>query len=213
MLLRCRAASTPLLNIPAEIRRHRRGTRAGVKVRYERETMARSRDTAELSMSDHRQQCPSDTITSNWKFMECSVICLTETWLDGGTPDAAVTPPSFTSSLLGGLQRGLVSEMNGGYVVSQAGHQRAVGSEESCRVAAVCVPIEPWSLERSPDPGEAVTVGTGGPIWWSGPGEVMAVNAARDPGSENGLRTEAAQLSLLSPRQQIGRIDYIEPMG
>ena len=35
-------------------------------------------------------------------------------------------------------------------------------------------------------------------IWWSGPGEVTDVNVPRDPGSENGLRTEAAQLSLLN---------------
>ena len=79
-----------------------------------------------------------------------------------------------------------------------ASHRRAVGSEESGRVAAVCVPIEPGSLERSPDPGEAVTVSTGGPSWWSGPGEETAFNAARDPGSDNGQRTEAALLSLLN---------------
>ena len=73
-----------------------------------------------------------------------------------------------------------------------------MGSEESGRVAAVCVPIEPWRMERNPDPGEAVTVSTGGPSWWSGPGEETAFNAARDPGSDNGQRTEAARLSLLS---------------
>ena len=41
-----------------------------------------------------------------------------------------------------------------------ASHRRAVGSEESGRVA-VCVPVEPWSLERNPDPGVAVTVSAG----------------------------------------------------
>ena len=34
---------------------------------------------------------------NNWKFKECSAICLTETWLDEGIPDAVVTPPGFTS--------------------------------------------------------------------------------------------------------------------
>lgn len=83
---------------------------------------------------------------------------------------------------------------NEGHTISQ----RAVGNEESGRVAAVCLPIEPWSQERNSDPGEAVTVIAGGPSWWSGPGEETAVNAASDPGSDNGQIIEAARLSLLN---------------
>ena len=87
MLLRCQTASAHLLYIPAEIQRHRRGNRAGVRVRCEVETTARSLDTPGHLVGDHRQQRPSDTIASNWKFKECSAICFTETWLDEGTPD------------------------------------------------------------------------------------------------------------------------------
>ena len=34
---------------------------------------------------------------SNWKYKECSAICLTTTWLGEYTPDAAVTPPGFST--------------------------------------------------------------------------------------------------------------------
>ncbi len=103
-LLECRAhAGTPPTDIAAELRRRRRGKRAGIKTRERRQRNRRRYQPCLPSVVMGNMRSLANkldeiaTLTSSQQeYRECSLLCLTETWLKGDIPDGAVEIPGFT---------------------------------------------------------------------------------------------------------------------
>lgn len=103
-LLECRAhTGPPPTDIPAELRRRRRGKRAGAKTSDRRQrNRTRSKPCLpSVVMGNVRSLADKlDEVTtlanSPREYRECSLLCFAETRLNGDTPDRAVEIPGFT---------------------------------------------------------------------------------------------------------------------
>jgi ribosome assembly protein 1 len=97
-----RAGGAPPAGIPAELRRHRRGTRAGTKARLRRETHRRFKPCLpSIVMGNVRSLAnKTDELTAlasgQCVYRECSLLCFTETWLHRNIPDCAIELAGFT---------------------------------------------------------------------------------------------------------------------
>ena len=89
--------------IPRELKLRRRGTRAGAMVRNKKsERRWRYKPRLPSVVMGNVRSLPNKTdklsalITGQREYRECSVLCLTETWLNGKIPDCSVELAGFT---------------------------------------------------------------------------------------------------------------------
>lgn len=89
-------------DIPMEIQRYRRGCRAGVQVRILKERGRRyelilpSIVKGNVRSLVNKMDELSLLVKSQHEYLECSVMCFTESWLNENIPDCAVEPAGFT---------------------------------------------------------------------------------------------------------------------
>ena len=101
-LMMYRAGGAPPAGISVELRRHRRGTRAGTKARLRRETHRRFKPCLpSIVMGNVRSLVnKTDKLTAlascQYVYQECSLLCFTETWLHRNIPDCAIELAGFT---------------------------------------------------------------------------------------------------------------------
>ena len=88
------------IHIDTKRKKRKRGRRGGVLVRFRKRTF--KAPLPGIALSNARSLCNKKDelyflIKSRRDFNDCSIICFSETWLDGKTPENALCPEGYTS--------------------------------------------------------------------------------------------------------------------